>query len=183
MRTFTSVAISATLLCCLFSAARVAGQNIKNNFPDRRAIIADVCPAISLSDFSFENKYGDREQFFQSLSWKNTSEKPVAAFEVVVLKYDPFNRRMVGTRWTIDGKNSVDWSPLAPGEVSKDGTIEYGSDDVFTEIAYVRNLRFADGTLWTVNDAQLTARLRTLNTGITELGDVKPDSKPKNAKE
>jgi hypothetical protein len=116
----------------------MTGQKINENFPDRRAIIADICPAISLRDLSFENKYGDRERFNQNLFWKNTSDKAITPFEVVVLKYDPFSRRMLGTRWTVDGRNSADWPPLAPGEGSKDGTIEYGSDDVFTEIAYVR---------------------------------------------
>jgi len=167
----------------MFSVARMDGQELRNNFPDRHAFIVDVCPSIRLSDFSFKNTYGDREMFIQNLSWKNISDKAITAFEVVVLKYDPFNRRMVGTVWNIDGKNSADWSPLAPGEASQDGTIGNGTEDAFTEIVYVRNLRFSDGTLWAVNDTQLAAKVRTLNTGITELGDVKPDTKGKGTKD
>ncbi len=183
MRKLTFAVTCITTVFCLLPVTVMAGQDIRNNFPDKRALVADVCPSIHLSDFSFENKYRDGERFYQNLSWNHISDKTITAFEVVVLKYDAFNRRLVGVRWTIDGKNSADWSQLAPGEESKDGTIESGSDDAFTEIVYVRNVRFSDGTLWAVNDVQLTAKLRTLSTGITELGDVKPDPKPKTTKE
>jgi hypothetical protein len=151
----------------------------QSNFADRRSFIVNNCPHVELSDFSFENRYADRAtRFYQNLSWKNVGAQPLVAFEVVVLKYDPFNRRLVGSRWTVTGKNSADWSTLGPGESSADGTISYGDEEVFTAIAYVRAARLADGTIWQANDVQLLAKLRTLGAGIADFGDTKPDPKP-----
>ena len=152
---------------------------MQNNFADRRAFVVNECPSVQLSNFDFQNRYGDGEdKFIQSLHWMNVGTKPIAAFEIVILKYDPFNRRLIGSRWNVDGKNSADWTPLGPGESSGDGSISYGTEDVFTEIAYVRQVRFADGTVWAANDVHLAADLAKLNTGIAELGDLKPDPSP-----
>jgi hypothetical protein len=157
-------------------------QRIKNNFPDRRAIIVDVCPSIQLSKFSFENVYREQDSSSQTLTWRNSADQAVVAFEIVVLKYDAFNRRMTGVQWTVQGKDSADWTPLRPGEEGSDGTQSYGVDVAFTEIAYVRNVRFADGTLWSATESELLAKLRALKTGIAELGDLKPDPRPKSNK-
>jgi hypothetical protein len=152
----------------------------ESNFPDRRAIIVNTCPTVELSGFTFENRYQDRgTRFIQNLSWKNIGDKPIVAFEVVILKYDPFDRRLLGTRWTITGNDSANWIPLAPGSSSKDGTIGYGDEEVFTAIAYVRSARLSDGTVWAVSDTELLTKLRELGTGIKDFGDVKPDPKPK----
>lgn len=52
---------------------------------------------IALSNLSFQNTFGTRSQHSVELKWTNTGTEPVIAFEVVVLKYDPFNRREVGS--------------------------------------------------------------------------------------
>jgi len=151
-----------------------------SNFPNRKAYIVNTCPFVELSDFSFENRYADRAtRFYQNISWRNVGNQPLIAFEIVILKYDPFDRRLIGTRWTVTGKNSADWRPLAPNERSQDGTISYGEEEIFTAIAYVRAARLADGTVWGVNDGDLMAQLQRLGTGIKDFGDVKPDPKPK----
>jgi len=96
------------------------------------------CPFVELSNFSFENRYADRAtRFYQNLSWRNIGSQPLVAFEIVILKYDPFNRRLIGSPWTVTGKNSADWRPLALGESNRDGTTGYGDEEVFTAIAYV----------------------------------------------
>jgi hypothetical protein len=163
-------------LAAVIAAAEAFAQS---NFPDRRAYIVNNCPHIQLSNFSFENRYVDRAtRFYQNLTWKNTGTQALAAFEVVVLKYDPFDRRMIGTRWTVTGKNSADWTPLAPGDSSTDGTIGYGDEEVFTAVVYVRAARLGDGSVWTANEGLLVNELRKLGTGIHDFGDVKPDPKP-----
>ena len=157
------------------TAMRVVAQDV--NFPSRRALIVNNCPFIELSAFSFKNKYSNGGfRLEQDLTWKNVGTQPVVAFEIVVLKYDPFNRRLVGTRWTVPGRNSGDWSPLAVGESNADGTIGLNDEKVLTAIAYIRNARLADGTVWTADDVDLLRRLRQLSTGIPDFGDVKPDT-------
>jgi hypothetical protein len=152
----------------------------ESNFPNRKAYIVNTCPFVELRSFSFENRYADRgNRFFQNMSWRNVGRQPLIAFEIVILKYDPFDRRLIGTRWTVTGKNSGDWRPLGPSESSQDGSIGYGDEEVFTAIAYVRAARLTDGTVWTINDNDLLTQLRKLGTGIKDFGDVKPDPKQK----
>jgi hypothetical protein len=150
-----------------------------DNYPNRKPIIVNTCPFVELSGFSFANKGGDRTRFETSMSWKNIGTQPLIAFEIITLKYDAFDRRLIGERWTVKGKDSVDWRPLQPGALGSDGTISLGSQEVFTAIAYVRSARLADNTVWAVNDLQLVTELRKVVPGIKDLGDLKPDTKAK----
>jgi len=151
-----------------------------SNYPDRKPIILNTCPVVELSGFSFQNRYADgRTRFETHMSWKNIGTQPLTAFEIVILKYDAFDRRLIGERWTVTGVNSADWRPLAPGAQSTDGTISFGEEEVFTAIAYVRAARLADNTVWAVNDSQLIADLKKMTPRIKEFGDLKPDPKTK----
>jgi hypothetical protein len=150
-----------------------------DNYPDRKAIVLNTYPSVELSNFSFKNVYADRRtSFHQDMRWKNLGPKPIAAFEIVVLKYDAFDPRTLGTRWTVTGRNSADWSYLMPETESGDGTRGYGAEETMTAIAYVRSARLADGTVWRVNDAELTQKLKQVAPGIKDFGSVKPDAKP-----
>jgi hypothetical protein len=153
----------------------------ESNYPARKPIILNTSPHVELSGFSFGNWFVDRRmRFEQHLSWTNTASQPLIAFEIVVLKYDAFDQRLLGSRWIVTGKNSADWRPLEPKEESHDGTIGFGSEEVLTAIAYVRSARLADGTVWRVNDVELMNQLRKLAPGIRDFGSVKPDPKQKN---
>lgn len=68
---------------------------------------------------------------------------------------------------------------LQPGISSRDGTIGYGEEQVFTAIAYVRAVRLADGTVWEVAPTQLLAELRKNVPGFKDFGKLEPDSKGK----
>ena len=152
-----------------------------NNFPNARAYVVNVCPSILLSNFSYLNQSdarGASEKFHQNLSWKNIGSQPLVAFEVVILKYDAFNRRMAATSWTVTGHNSANWRPLTAGTTDGDSTLSDGYEEVFTAVAYVRAARHVDGTVWRVNESDVLRGLRALNTGITDFGDVRPDSLP-----
>jgi hypothetical protein len=106
------------------------------NFPDRKAIILNLCPYVELNNFSFQNRYADRRtRFEQNMSWKNIGTQPLVAFEIVILKYDAFDQRVIGSRWTITGKNSADWRPLAPGQGGNDGTIGFGTEEVLEMVS------------------------------------------------
>ena len=149
------------------------------NYPGHKPIIVNVCPFVELGDFSFGNNPVNHDRFQTNMSWKNIGTQPLTAFEIVILKYDAFDRRLTGERWTVTGVNSADWRPLQPEAQSTDGTIGLGTEEVFTAIAYVRTARLADNTVWAVNDSQLIAELRKVIPGIKDFGDVKPDPKAK----
>lgn len=128
---------------------------------------------------SFRNNYADRRtRFEQDMRWKNVGAQPVAAFEIVILKYDAFDQRMIGSRWVVTGRDSANWSHLPPGETAGDGTGGFGSEEVMTAIAYVRAVRLADGTVWRANEPELLQKLRQVAPGIKDYGSVRPDAKP-----
>lgn len=163
--------------------ALIAGgvmAEIVDSYPGRQALIVNNCPFVELSAFSYSNNTTSQgTRFNEQLTWKNIGSQPIVAFEVVILKYDAFNRRMLGTRWTVTGKDSADWRPLAPGDNGTDGTSSFGAEEILTAIAYVRILRLADGTVWSMKDSELLKELHRVAPGIGDFGDTKPDPKPK----
>lgn len=170
---------SLVFIALVFVCPRL-GAAQQYNFPDRRALIANTCPFIELTSFTYENRYADRGmRFEQSLKWKNIGTQAVTAFEIVILKYDPFNRRLIGTRMMVTGMSSIDWKPLPPGATSGDGTIGYGSEEVFTGVAYVRSVRLQDGTIWHIDDSKLLPALRSVAPDIKDFGSTAPDPEPK----
>ena len=173
--------LSLLLLIAVVSNGHANAQDEdKSNYPDRKALIVNNCPHVELSNFIFANRYGSGStRFSQGMKWKNIGKQPLIAFEIVILNYDAFNRRMIGTRWTVTGRNSADWKPLEPGMSNGDGSSGFGVEEVFTGIAYVRLARFKDGTIWRANDAKLLEQLRKVAPEIEEFGDVKPDPSPR----
>jgi hypothetical protein len=150
-----------------------------DNYPDRKAIILNTFPSIELSGFAFANVYKDgRTRFHQDMRWKNVGDKPLAAFEIVILKYDAFDQRLIGSRWAVTGRDSANWTYLNPGDSAGDGLRGFGSEEIMTAIAYVRTARYADGTVWRVNDNELVQKLKGVASGIKDFGSVKPDTKP-----
>jgi len=176
MKRFAAVlAILGSLAC-----TPLAAQSIDSNYPDRRAYVVNSCPYVELSGFSFQNRYADRRTRFETkMNWKNVGSQPLTVFEIVILKYDAFNRHLVGERWTVTGMNSANWSALAPGASSADGTIGYGEEFVFTAVAYVRAARLGDGTVWEANAAQLLPELRKAVPVFKDFGKLEPDPKSK----
>ena len=151
-----------------------------NNFPDRKALILNKSPQVEITDFSFANTFsGGRTRFQQSGTWRNIGSVPIVAFEIVILKYDAFDQRTFGTRWTVTGKNSADWRPLAPDENASDAILSIGTEDVLTGIAYVRSVRLSDGAVWRANLAETQAEIRKLAPKLKEFGSLEPDLKQK----
>ena len=165
------------LLCLVLAASQFSQAQAQSiNYPDKKALVLNTSPDIELGNFGFANHHWDgRIRFEHRLTWKNVGQQPIIAFQIVVLNYDAFDQREIATRWTVSGTNSANWVPLKPGDSSGDATIGYGSEQVFTAIAYVRAARFADGTVWRVNDADLQQKLRDVAPSIKDFGSVKPD--------
>lgn len=170
------IAYAALLLLSLTGVSATAGDN---NFANRRAHIINNCPYVELSNFSYYNIYLDRaDRFLERMEWKNVGTQPLVAFEVVILKYDAFDQRLTGSRWTVAGIDSTDWSPLQPGQSGSDGTRSYGSEKVFTGIAYVRSARLLDGTVWHANELEILKAVKQLQPDIKDVGSLKPDPIP-----
>ncbi len=168
------------VLCGRSSAQDISVPESDSNYPDRKALIVNNCPYVKLSDFSFSNQYSDGEtRFDQDLKWQNIGKQALVAFEIVILKYDAFNQRLIGSEWTVTGTDSANWKPLDPGQSSSDGSRDLGEEQVYTAIAYVRIARLKDGTIWRANDAQLLPQFYKAAPDIEEFGDVKPDPKAK----
>lgn len=160
----------------------VAFGQKNQDYLNRRQLIANVCPAVEITTFRFEREYKSNRGFVftGSVSWKGLSDEPVTALEIVVLKYDPFNRSMLGNRLTFPGHNSANYVPLMKDETDSDGWSDY-SEDVFTGIAFVYNVRFANGTLWQAKDADIIAEIKKLAPDIVEPGKILPPKKEKDS--
>lgn len=169
--------VAATLL---FAAE--ANAQLNTNFAEREAhVINNAGQYVALSDFTFQNAYRDRaDRFLTNLKWTNTGDKPITAFEVVMLFYDPFNRQISSPsgRWMITGQDSANWTSLQPGQTKGDGTIGYGSEKAFTGVVYVRAIRFEDGSVWYSNQSEVENKIEALIPNLTEIGPIDPGAKP-----
>lgn len=177
-------AIAVALMMMLAGAGVASAQDMqtKMNFASRQAEVINNAPQlIELSGFKYSNVYRNSSfRLTTDLAWTNRSSQPVLAFEVVILRYDPFNRPISGGgTWMINGKNSGDWSPLQPGEKSADGLIGYDSQPVMTSVAYVRAVRLADGTVWTANIPEVSKLIQSKLPQLHELGEINPKLEPK----
>lgn len=167
---FIAVGLWVCLIPTLADSAQI-------NFAERKAvIISQPGIGIALQDFSFGNSYETSSfRLTTNLGWKNVSKEPITAFEVVILRYDPFNRPMFsGGRWLVTGRNSGDWSELQPGETSSDGLVGYEDEPVFTSVVYVRAIRYSDGTVWSADIPKIEAAIRVQLPVLKQLGDVSP---------
>jgi len=182
MKPKIAVLLAIVLVASLPLAASAQG---KWNFPDRKAVILDVSAPVKITSFTFENTVEGRISSSRntfSYQWQNAAATPVLAFEIITLKYDPFDEPMLGARILVSGKNSADFSPLQPGESSGDGTIGYGHTSVLTAIAYVRAVRFVDGTLWRADPSVVSAAVKKAAPRIKEIGPLVPKREEKDEK-
>jgi hypothetical protein len=172
-----TVIVLLALFWPMVATAQFEVSTTKLNFFDRQAIVINNAPSmIELSQFGFENEYS-RSSFRlrRDLRWENTSDRPVVAFEVVILRYDPFNRPIrSGGRWLVTGLNSGDWSALAPGQSSGDSTIGFDAEPVMTSVVYVRAIRFGDGSVWFADTAAVEKEIRQRLPVLKDLGDISP---------
>jgi len=180
MRVFRLFVQLSIAICIICGPCLAQDDTLNSSYPDRKAIVINNCPYTELSGFSFANSYDSGStRFSQSMKWENVGKQALVAFEIVILKYDAFNRRLIGTQWTVTGTDSANWKPLEAGQSGGDGTRELGEEEVYTGIAYVRLARLKDGTIWRASDTGLLAQLHKAAPEIEDFGDVKPDPKQK----
>ncbi|MEI7575760.1 MAG: hypothetical protein WCK51_02625 [Armatimonadota bacterium] len=143
------------------------------DYPTRRALIANICPAVKIESFKFTN---GTSKFISEFSWSNSGDKDVLAFELVTVKFDPFNRSITGGRSVLPGHNSAKYEPLKPGEKDSDGSSSLASGaHTYTAFIYVRTVRFVDGTIWSFNAADLLKSIKAQAPDILEPGPLFPE--------
>jgi hypothetical protein len=150
----------------------------EHNYPDRRAFVVNACPFVELSKFRYGNtiEFGGNSTVFEKhVAWKNIGTKPLIAFEMIILNYDAFDQRILGSRWVVTGTDRGNWSHLDPAESGTDGITSYGPEEVFTAIVYVSAARLADGTVWKVNEGELPEQVRKVAPDMKDFGDLPPD--------
>jgi hypothetical protein len=136
-----------------------------NNYAERKAYILNFAPGLQITGFNFCNtktvtSYSVSDEFIQNLSWKNVGNVPVVSYEVDTILFDPFNRELIGSRMIVPGTDSAHWEPLAPGKAGADGMIRHESEDVYTAIGYISAVRYANGTVWTIDRASLATAVK-----------------------
>jgi hypothetical protein len=148
------------------------------NYPDREALIVNNCPYVQLSNFWYENRYEKSAyRFFQYMTWANTGGQAIVAFDIVILKYNAFNERINGVRWTVTGNNGQDWRPLEPGRRENDSISALNTEEVLTGIAYVRAARLKDGTIWRADMKELKEKIAKIAPDIAAFGDLNGEIK------
>jgi hypothetical protein len=176
-----SVCNLRTLILSLLFIVVIQGRLLAEstmNYPDRKALIVNNCPYVQLSNFWYENRYEKSiYRFVQYMTWANTGGQAIVAFDIVILKYNPFNERINGVRWTVTGNNGQDWKPLERGYRESDSISGLTTEEVFTGIAYVRAARLRDGTIWRADMKELKEELGKVAPDITAFGDLNGEIK------
>jgi len=77
------IPLSVTLILAVFAVSPAGSlAQGKWNFPDRKAIVLDVCPHVKITSFTFENTLEGRTSSSRNsfkYEWKNVSSLPVLA--------------------------------------------------------------------------------------------------------
>jgi hypothetical protein len=169
--------LTASLLLIILIEGQLLAESAMN-YPNRKAHIVNNCPHIQLSNFWYENRYEKSiYRFAQNMTWANTGGQAIIAFDIVILKYNAFNERIFGVRWTVTGNNSQDWRPLEPGYRESDTVSGLAAEEVFTGIAYVRAVRLLDGTIWRADMKELKEQIAKAAPDITDLGNLNGEIK------
>jgi hypothetical protein len=149
-----------------------AGAESGNNFADRQQVAINNCPVLSLSNFWIANTlYTRHYHLAANLAWKNVGSQPITAFEIGLVYFDPFNRRLPsGGRWLVPGKDSAHWTVLRPGDMGNDKFTSGRQEYVFSAFAFVADVRFADGSVWTFDPDSVRAEIQKALPAITDFG-------------
>ena len=178
---FTAVCNLCNIKASLIVIAVMQGQLMAEstmNYPNRKAHIVNNCPYVQLSSFWYENRYEKSiYRFVQEMTWTNTSGQAIIAFDIVILKYNAFNERINGIRWTVTGNNKQDWRPLETGYRESDSIASLTTEEVFTGIAYVRAVRLMDGTVWRADMKELKEKIGDIAPDINSPGDLNGEIK------
>lgn len=171
-----TIRILLTLLA-VFVPALVLSQY---SYPNRRAVVADVCPHLKITSFTFQTVYErSMDRFKSNYSWKNVGSQGIESFELIILKYDPFNDQLIGSKAIFPGHNSAKYSPLMPGEEDSDGGSNINSDAVYTAVAYIRSIRFTNGTIWRAAASDIVKSIRAQVPDLLDVGKLVPQEDKK----
>lgn len=92
-----------------------------------------------------------------SVNYKNRSEKTIVAIQFGLVSFDVWNE-------FLDRTGGMDLTNLVPGGESKGTWVAnaYADFSFLTGFAYVRRVRFSDGTIWNADLDAITEELRKI---------------------
>jgi hypothetical protein len=166
------------VLLLLVSVKSATAQSSDADYVDRNALILNVCPHVKVNSFEF-HALKDEYRVLK-YKWSNAGDQSVTSFEIVTLKYDPFNEPLIGSRLVIPGHNSANFNPLKAGEEDGDGVYERKDARLYMAICYVRRVRLKDGTIWQVDDKTLLSELKKVAPSIQKAGSLSPEPEAEN---
>lgn len=155
--------IALILLASSYAGAQDGSQSeavASTKLPGARSLILQSCPALELTSYEWDLKE-DRisERCRRYFGWKNTSEREIVAVQVIVLRFDPFNRSMLPMRLIAGG--AAGQNMLKVGASSFAVTYDLGFDvSEYTSIAFVSDVRFSDGSRWEFSEQSVLALLK-----------------------
>jgi hypothetical protein len=143
---------------CLFSAlaiSSVASAQIKD-FERTLSLTINQSPDIKITEFYFFRYVSAMGKATSESRYKyrNVGKQDVIAFELSILRFDPFDRQLPTIKSLIPGFSARDYASLPPDIGYEDGL--YAPDlIVFTSIIFVAAVRRQDGTVWRYDRAAL----------------------------
>jgi hypothetical protein len=107
------------------------------------------------ASYAAGGRYSDRG-ISHDLQYRSRSQ-PVVAVRFGLVAFDIFNR-------FLDYTGGIDMDEAQPGKVKTGAwtASAYAAFSFHTGVAYVSTVRFADGTIWTADEAAITSELRKI---------------------
>ncbi|HVL67170.1 MAG TPA: hypothetical protein VM364_07895 [Vicinamibacterales bacterium] len=147
---------STAVAVCLTCATVYAYAELK---PAAR-IVEQADAPVKITSYSARYIRGSQyttEGIHHELKYQNNSDRQIEALQVGLISFDVWNQ-------FLDRTNGLSTSSLASGKAGSGTWIAraYGDFSFLTGVAYVRRVRFADGTIWTADEDRIVEELRQI---------------------
>ena len=111
---------------------------------------------VTITTFNYTMSYSDRQYRLKALV-EIDIEKPIAAIQYVISTFDVYGDHVTN----LGGDETADWG-VGPRILT--GTWESYNDfpEILTAVIYIKKIRYADGTVWRADTAELAAELGKL---------------------
>jgi hypothetical protein len=146
--------------------------------PEARVIPQATAPMKILSYFAFytEGSAGRDEGLAHTVTVLNNAKTQVVAVELVLVEFDVWNQYL--SEVLAFSRTAID-----PGKTAEASWLHnpYGGFAFQTSVAYVSRVRFADGTIWTVDPKTILPALLDIQHDFDASQLTKKDSPPSRA--
>ena len=107
----------------------------------------------------FRSSYGSHaDQIMHAATYQNISGKDIVAIQIGFVAFDAFNNLIGGfSGWSID---KIAKDATKDGKWTQTVYLAFTFDKYGTGVAYIRAVRFADGSIWQADMTQVLAGLQ-----------------------